>query len=304
MKTQSGSKNPPTRDDGGFVLVVAPHTPVHGEIEIGNAGPAGSRSKKDRIVIHRDIAVQVYPGVRVLSERSHKEFGPERALQGGYQVIKLGGGATEEVQHTYFETLALFHKAFSDFGSKQGLSKPELLKKVAKVLVEEAKTEEGSENVEEAWQAMLVQGMERKTALLKSAQFKSVAQAAVLLSLKEPAVRRRIREHKLIAVKAAGTDESRIPVWALALSPEESSSIHTAAGDMDAWALFHFMDTPHSWLDGMRPFELLLPADSLTPEQLARRRTVAQHFGVTDSGSLLDVVVRALKREANEESEA
>ena len=207
------------------------------------------------------------------------------------------------VTKTFREVLSLAYGVVEDVASGRQISKSDLLMKVSDAFAAEAKTEQSTKSTEEAWQGLLVKGLERKKALLNSPQFKSVAEVAELLDVKEPAIRRRIRECKLIALKSPGTDEYRIPVWALAISPVETKEIQTAGGEMDAWSLHHFMSTPNSWLNGLRPFELLLAPGSLTSEQLARRLEVAEHFGVSDANSLLDVVLKALAHEVTEESE-
>jgi hypothetical protein len=294
------------RGDLEKLLLVVPQHSGYGSIHI--EGPLSARSMHKtnlkRLKGGESINVEVLSGVKVMSVPAVRMAGGGKSVYAGYQVIDLPSGYPDTVRQTFFETVSLVHGLLKDVGPGQQISKPELLLKVSDLLVDEAKTEQSTKGTEEAWQAMLLKGLERKKTILNSAQFKSVGEVAEVLDVKEPAIRRRIREYRLFAVKSPGTDEYRIPVWALAVTPEQTRDIHDACGDMDAWALHHFMSTPNSWLNGLRPFELLLPAESLTSEQLARRREVAQHFGAADANSLLDVVLKALAHEATEESEA
>jgi hypothetical protein len=207
-------------------------------------------------------------------------------------------------REVFREAVSLMYGVIKDVGPNASLSKPELLLKVSGALAAEANAEQEASRTAGSWDGLLLKGLERKKAVLKSTQFRSVAEAADVLGLKEPAVRRRIREDKLFALREPSTDEYRIPVWALALSSEQMREIRAASGEMDAWSLYHFMSTPNSWLNGLRPFELLLTQDSLDPEQLARRKDVAQHFGASNSDALLDIVLKALAQEVAEESEA
>ena len=237
----------------------------------------------------------------------------------GLQVLELHGLQVVDVDAAPGRIMSMHHPALVTKTIREGLSpgyrviedvafseqirKPELLRRGSDAFAPEVKTEQITQSTEEAWQGLVVKGLERKKALLNSPQFKSVSEVAELLDVKEPAIRRRIRECKLIALKCPGTEEYRIPVWALAIRADQTKEIQTAGGKMDAWSFHHFMSTPNSWLNGLRPVELLLTPDSLTSEHLARRREVAQHFGVSDANSLLDVVLKALAHEVTEEFE-
>lgn len=134
-------------------------------------------------------------------------------------------------------------------------------------------------SVEEGWQELLERGVRSKTALLKSNQFKSTAQVSELLGVGEPAVRRRIREQKLFALKAPGDGEHRIPAWALdpGVAGAATVALYAGAAGMDEWRLYHFLSTPHGSLNGLRPFECLMSSANLPlPQRSARDELLAE----------------------------
>ncbi len=146
---------------------------------------------------------------------------------------------------------------------------------------------------EDAWQALLLKSLADKTRLLQSTKFRSTGEAAAVLGVGEPAIRKRIRDHRLFALTAPGNDEHRIPVWALGLNAEDTKAL--IAAQADAWALYLYLETPSGALNGMRPFELLLPTDSLTFEQKNQREALSAFRGLADRGSLLGMVLQDLE---------
>ena len=148
-------------------------------------------------------------------------------------------------------------------------------------------------SAEEAWQALLLKSLADKTQLLQSNKFRSTGEAAAVLGVGEPAIRKRIRDRRLFALIAPGSEEYRIPVWALGLTADDCKAL--AAAQADAWALYLYLETPSGALNGMRPFELLLPAESLPFEQKSQRRALLEFRGLSDRGSLLGVVMQDLE---------
>lgn len=150
-------------------------------------------------------------------------------------------------------------------------------------------------SAEEGWQALLLKSLADKTRLLQSDKFRSVGEAVALLGIQDPAIRKRIRDSRLFALTVPGSEEYRIPVWALGLGPEETKAL--VAAQRDAWTLYLYLETPSGAFDGLRPFELLLPADSLTFEQKSRRQALLAFRGLPDRGSLLGLVLQDLEDE-------
>lgn len=186
------------------------------------------------------------------------------------------------------------------------LSPPELLRRVGTALVEKAEEQGAAVDAATGWQQLLERGLRFKTRLLNSGEFKTTAAASQLIGVGEAAIRKRIRAGRLFALAVPGSDEHRIPVWALdpAISGEVTSSLWNAANGLDAWALYHFLTTPHGRLQGLRPFEALMGLDLLAPLQKTRRRDLAVGSGLPASHPLAARVIAALQAEVAENSAA
>lgn len=168
-----------------------------------------------------------------------------------------------------------------------------LLQEMSTDLAAAAQERAPTVSTEDAWQALLLKSLADKTQLLQSTKFRSTGEAAAVLGVGEPAIRKRIRDHRLFALTAPGNDEHRIPVWALGLNAEDTKAL--IAAQADAWALYLYLETPSGALNGMRPFELLLPTDSLTFEQKSQREALSAFLGLADRGSLLRMVLQDLE---------
>ncbi len=151
-----------------------------------------------------------------------------------------------------------------------------------------------SQSTAEGWEALLLKSLEYKTSLLQTAQFVSPAEAAKTLGVGNPAIRRRIRENKLFALTPPGQEDYRIPVWALGLAADNVRALMAASGD-EPWTLYHFLVTPSGPLNGLRPFEVLLPADSLTSAQRGQREDLLRQLGLSNKSSLVSLVLDVLK---------
>lgn len=169
-----------------------------------------------------------------------------------------------------------------------------------------AEVQAPSDAVEQGWQALLEQGLRHKTTLLQSKEFKTSAQASELLGIGEPALRKRIREGKLFALKTPGSDAYRIPAWALdpALAGRVTLALLAELPDAAQWQVYHALTTPNGSLNGLRPFECLLTRRNLPPSQRAAREALAEHLQLPDSDALLNAVVQAVKLELDEASTA
>lgn len=151
--------------------------------------------------------------------------------------------------------------------------------------------------VEQGWQELLERGLQRKTELLRSTEFKTTAQASELLGIGEPAVRKRIREGKLFALQTPGDGGHRIPAWALdpALAGQATVALLSdVQGGTDEWQLYHALTTPNGALNGLRPFECLMSRQHLPPSARAAREELVAHLQLPASGSLLEAVRRAV----------
>lgn len=155
----------------------------------------------------------------------------------------------------------------------------------------------------QGWQALLERGLRSKVALLQSPEFKTTAQASDLLGIKEPAVRKRIRERKLFALRMPGQDEYRIPVWALDPALAGRVTLELLADlpeGVDEWQVYHALSTPAGALDGLRPFECLLHRGHLLPGQRAAREALAAHLQLPAGEALQAVVLRVVRAELDE----
>jgi hypothetical protein len=200
---------------------------------------------------------------------------------------------------------ALLEKTLASFKEIQGrhvggMTEDELIREVGETLADKASTPAVS--VEEGWQQLLERGLKSKVALLKSSSFKSTTQASELLGIGEPAVRKRIREQKLFALKVPGDGEHRIPAWALdpGVAGAATAALYASAPGMDDWQLYHFLSTPNGSLNGLRPFECLLSSVNLTPSLRSAREELLSDLELPAGASLLEAVQGELKAEAQE----
>lgn len=151
--------------------------------------------------------------------------------------------------------------------------------------------------VEQGWQELLERGLQRKTELLRSKEFKTTTQASELLGIGEPAVRKRIREGKLFALQTLGDGEHRIPAWALdpAIAGQATVALLSdVQGGTDEWQLYHALTMPNGALNGLRPFECLMSRLHLPPSARAAREELVAHLQLPANGSLLEAVRRAV----------
>lgn len=211
--------------------------------------------------------------------------------------VVYGGGSpidVETVKRVLGITLGSIRQAEN---LQQPLTEAEVLSQVSKALAAEAAEKPAPTTPEAGWEALLLRGLEYKKNLLASDAFKSTREAAALLGVGDAAIRKRVREGKLFALQMQHTDEYRIPIWALGIG---DAARELCAVEPDAWALYHFLVTPSGSLNGLRPFELLLPSESLTPQQLADRMELAQYRKLPAQGPFLDVVLQALAADKSE----
>ena len=182
------------------------------------------------------------------------------------------------------------------------LTTDQFIRQVAEILADKADAGAGEPPVEQGWQALLESGLRSKTLLLRSTEFKTTSEASELLGIREPAVRRRIREQKLFALKTPVEGEHRIPAWALdpGLAGGPTTALLSEAGTADEWYLYHFLTTPNGSLNGLRPFECLISREHLPLPRQALRDELAAYLGLSPGASLLDAVKQALVSELME----
>jgi hypothetical protein len=203
--------------------------------------------------------------------------------------------------HVFQKTLESFNEV--RLQTHQYLSEPELIRQVADRLIRKAAPPAEEPSVEAGWQALLERGLQAKAALLRSAEFKSTDEAGKLLGIGEPAVRKRIRERKLFALKSPGEGDFRIPAWALdpaIAGPATAALLAATRGGADEWQLYHFMTTPDGSLNGLKPFECLLSNEHLPSAGKAARGELVAYLQLGDGASLLQAVKQALLAEVAE----
>ena len=182
------------------------------------------------------------------------------------------------------------------------LAEPELLRRVAAALTDKAQELPSTMSPQEGWQELVEQGLRLKKKLLDSNEFKSTTEASELVGIGEGAIRKRIREGKLFALKNPINDEYRIPIWALddEISGSVTQSVLREARTADSWHVYHFMTTPQGSLNGLRPFELLLSKKNISPMQRVARDELTTYLNLSGSQELLNVVLQALKADFSE----
>lgn len=237
------------------------------------------------------------PVVRGTKAAAIAELKGKLIAKQGHGHLVYGGGSpidVETVKRVLGITLGSIRQAEN---LQQPLTEAEVLSQVSKALAAEAAEKPAPTTPEAGWEALLLRGLEYKKNLLASDAFKSTREAAALLGVGDAAIRKRVREGKLFALQMQHTDEYRIPIWALGIG---DAARELSAIEPDAWALYHFLVTPSGSLNGLRPFELLLPSESLTPQQLAERSELAQYSKLSAQGPFLDVVLQALAADKSE----
>jgi len=186
------------------------------------------------------------------------------------------------------------------------LTTGQFIRQVAETLADKADVGAQEVPVEQGWQELLESGLRSKTSLLRSAEFKTTSEASELLGIREAAVRKRIREQKLFALKTPVDGEHRIPAWSLdpRLAGAPTAALLADAGAADEWHLYHFLSTPNGSLNGLRPFECLLSSENLPLPRQAIRDELVADLGLPAGASLLEIVKQALSAELREGQEA
>ncbi|WP_438392092.1 hypothetical protein [Caballeronia sp. DA-9] len=186
------------------------------------------------------------------------------------------------------------------------LTAGQFIRQVAETLAVKADAGAQQVPVEQGWQELLESGLRSKASLWSSAEFKTTSEAGKLLGIKEAAVRKRIREQKLFALKTSADGEHRIPAWALdpRLAGAPTAALLAEAGSADEWHLYHFLSTPNGGLNGLRPFECLISRENLPLPRQALRDELAAYLGLSPGASLLETVKQAWVSELTEGQEA
>jgi hypothetical protein len=185
---------------------------------------------------------------------------------------------------------------------EEPLSTGQFLRQVAEALADKANVASHEVSVEEGWQQLLERGLKSKLSLLKSKDFKSTSEASDLLGIGEHAIRKRIKEKRLFALRMPGDGEHRIPAWALdpKLGGATTAALLAQAKDADEWSVYHFMSTPNGSLNGLRPFECLMSDENLPPSRLGARDELLSYLRLPARGSLLETVKQALEADLAE----
>lgn len=162
------------------------------------------------------------------------------------------------------------------------------------------------QRIAQGWQELLERGLRHKAALLQSSEFKTTTEAGALLGIKEPAVRKRIREGRLFALRMPGGGEYRIPMWALdpAITGRVTAVVLSALPDVDEWQVYHALSTPAGGLHGLRPFECLLTRRHLLSSQRAAREELVAHLQIPDGDALREVVMQVVRADLEASGEA
>ncbi|WP_347555857.1 hypothetical protein [Robbsia sp. KACC 23696] len=178
----------------------------------------------------------------------------------------------------------------------------QLIQHIAVTLADKCEAEGENPSIDQGWQALLESGLRTKTALLQSSEFKTVLQASALCGVKEAAIRKRIREKKLFALKNPVDGEYRIPAWALdaQIAGATTADWLATAETADDWAVYAFFAAPNGSLNGLRPFECLLSTEHLPLARRALREDLRRYLTLPDETSLLAVVKKALHADLSE----
>lgn len=150
------------------------------------------------------------------------------------------------------------------------------------------------------WKKLLEKSLQGQARTLQSDEFLSVAQAAPLLGVEDAAVRRRIREGKLLALKHPSGGEHRVPIWATGISSGDTKALTDLGGD-SPWDLYQFMEAPHGAMKALRPCDLLVAPEHLPAATRGARDTLAASLKANGS-TLLGLVLQALKEHVSREA--
>ena len=220
--------------------------------------------------------------------------------QPGHADVDISPPLDEALVRFVFEKTLESVKEVRQHGQGQ-LTTGQFIRQVAETLADKADVGQAM-SVERGWQELLESGLRSKTSLLRSAEFKTTSEASELLGIREAAVRKRIREQKLFALKTPVEGEHRIPAWALdsRLAGAPTAALLAQAEGADEWHLYHFLSTPNGSLNGLRPFECLLSSENLPPPRQAIRDELMAYLGFPPGASLLETVRQALSAELRE----
>lgn len=150
------------------------------------------------------------------------------------------------------------------------------------------------------WKKLMEKSLRGQAQTLQSEEFLSVAEAAPLLGVEDAAVRRRIREGKLLALKHPSGGEHRVPIWATGISSADTKALTDLGGD-SPWDLYQFMEAPHGAMKALRPCDLLVAPEHL-PAGTRRVRDALAASLKTNGTTLLALVMRALKEHVSREA--
>jgi hypothetical protein len=162
--------------------------------------------------------------------------------------------------------------------------------------------EESTVPPEVAWQGLLEQGVQLKTEILDSVDFRSPTEASEVSGVPARAIRNMIQDHTLFALENPTDGEPKIPVWALddTISGPVTKSILQAADTADPWYVYHFLTTPQGRLNGLRPFELLREVRYINAAQRVARDELLAYLKLAGPQELVELVLEALRADVNE----
>jgi hypothetical protein len=158
-----------------------------------------------------------------------------------------------------------------------------------------------SSEVSEVDAELLARSREYKAKLLRSAEFKSVAQAGKILGVSEELLRRRIRQKTQFALTNGERGAYRIPVWTLdkSLGPRVMRRLLACAqsAGMDSWALELFMKCPNAELAGFCPLDVLTLRPNKRDLAELNAEGLVENLSVTPRSAVLELVCAAVVRE-------
>jgi hypothetical protein len=158
-----------------------------------------------------------------------------------------------------------------------------------------------SSEVSEVDAELLARSREYKAKLLRSAEFKSVAQAGKILGVSEELLRRRIRQKTQFALTNGERGAYRIPVWTLdkSLGPRVMRRLLACAqsAGMDSWALELFMKCPNAELAGFCPLDVLTLRPNKRDLAEMNAEGLVENLSVTPRIAVLELVCAAVVRE-------
>jgi len=285
------SRSKPVRLTHGAALPLVVDTTNLNVMDVERVDPDA-----DQLVVHAS-----QPSAGVLLVYEPEAHGAARSSKAARVIRDLAPHPDEALVRWVFEKTIESVREVRQHQAGE-LTTDQFIRQVAEILADKADAGAGKPPVEQGWQAPLESGLRSKTSLLRSTEFKTTSEASELLGIREPAVRRRIREQKLFALKAPVEGEHRIPAWALdpGLAGGPTTALLSEAGAADEWYLYHFLTTPNGSLNGLRPFECLMSREHLPLPRQALRDELAAYLGLSPGASLLDAVKQALVDELTE----